>query len=286
MWAWSLGWEDPLEEGTATHSNILAWRIPWTEESGELQSIESQSVGHDWSDLAHTHQASRVKAKEKYWWVSRISWNKSRKNTFALWLSPAIFAIPESFPSFSGDAFWGLLGKCMHTWVHMHTYTQAYAPSSFLWDTPELTLSSRDGHGPRYKDFPLATRTGSGVSVRWIWISTIWSWILSPSISTLLHLKSLYGSTDFTGELLYLLTSSRILLFPNRGERAEEGRRARGSHTFAMSLLQPSTRGCSSRQLFLLPDLQIINPSMWPQSASGPCGFPTFCLVILEWSLN
>ena len=173
----------------------------------------------------------------------------------------------------------------LYTWVHIHTYTQAYAPSSFLWDKPELALSSRDGHGPRYKDFPLAMRTGSGVSVTWIWMSTIWSWILSPSISTLLHLKSL-ASMDFTGELLYLLTSSQILLFPNRGERAEEGRRARGSHTFGMSLLQPSTRCCSSWQHFLLPDLQIINPSMWPQSASGPCGFPTFCLVILEWSLN
>ena len=39
----SLGWEDPLEEGMATHSSILAWRIPWTEESGGLQSMGSQS---------------------------------------------------------------------------------------------------------------------------------------------------------------------------------------------------------------------------------------------------
>ena len=39
----SLGWEDSLEEGTATHSSILAWRIPWTEEPGGLQSIGSQS---------------------------------------------------------------------------------------------------------------------------------------------------------------------------------------------------------------------------------------------------
>ena len=38
-----LGWEDPLEEGMATHSSILAWRIPWTEEPGRLQSMESQS---------------------------------------------------------------------------------------------------------------------------------------------------------------------------------------------------------------------------------------------------
>ena len=38
-WVRSLGWEDPLEEGMATYSSILAWRIPWTEESGGLQSI-------------------------------------------------------------------------------------------------------------------------------------------------------------------------------------------------------------------------------------------------------
>ena len=43
----SLGWEDSLEEGMATHSSILAWRIPWTERPGGLQSIGSQRVGHD-----------------------------------------------------------------------------------------------------------------------------------------------------------------------------------------------------------------------------------------------
>ena len=42
-----LSWEDPLEEGMATHSSILAWRIPWTEEPGRLQSIGSQRVRHD-----------------------------------------------------------------------------------------------------------------------------------------------------------------------------------------------------------------------------------------------
>ena len=47
-WAWSLAWEDPLEEGMATHSSILAWRIPWTEEPGGLPSMGSQRVGHDW----------------------------------------------------------------------------------------------------------------------------------------------------------------------------------------------------------------------------------------------
>ena len=47
----SLGWEDLLEECMATHSCILAWRIPWTEEPGGLQSTGSQRVRHDWSDL-------------------------------------------------------------------------------------------------------------------------------------------------------------------------------------------------------------------------------------------
>ena len=43
----SLGWEDPLEEGMATHSSVLAWDIPWTEEPGRLQSLGLQRVGHD-----------------------------------------------------------------------------------------------------------------------------------------------------------------------------------------------------------------------------------------------
>ena len=57
-WVGSLGWEDTLEEGIATHSNILVWRIPQTEEPGGLQSIGSQK---SWTQLnqlsmqAHTH---------------------------------------------------------------------------------------------------------------------------------------------------------------------------------------------------------------------------------------
>ena len=46
-WVTSLGWEDPLEEGVTTHSSILAWRIPWTEKSGGIQSIGLQRVRHD-----------------------------------------------------------------------------------------------------------------------------------------------------------------------------------------------------------------------------------------------
>ena len=51
----SLGQEDPLVEGMATHSSILAWRIPWTEETGGLQSLGLQRVEHDWSDWECMH---------------------------------------------------------------------------------------------------------------------------------------------------------------------------------------------------------------------------------------
>ena len=46
-WVQSLGWEDPLEKEMATHSSILAWKTPWTEEPGRLQSMGLQRVGHD-----------------------------------------------------------------------------------------------------------------------------------------------------------------------------------------------------------------------------------------------
>ena len=46
-WVRSLGWKDPLEKEMAMHSSTITWKIPWTEEPGRLQSMESQRVGHD-----------------------------------------------------------------------------------------------------------------------------------------------------------------------------------------------------------------------------------------------
>ena len=66
MQARSLGWEDPLEEGMATHSNILAWRIPRTEEPGRLQSIGSHRFGHNWSDLAWNYF---IRSWKTNWWT-------------------------------------------------------------------------------------------------------------------------------------------------------------------------------------------------------------------------
>ena len=63
---WSLrylGGEDPLEKEMATQSNILAWRIPWTEEPGGLQSTGSQTVGHDWATSLSLSHTSKVMLK-------------------------------------------------------------------------------------------------------------------------------------------------------------------------------------------------------------------------------
>ena len=57
----SVGGEDALEEGMATRSSVLAWRTPWTEEPGGLQSIEPQRVRHDGSDLAHPQAITTVR---------------------------------------------------------------------------------------------------------------------------------------------------------------------------------------------------------------------------------
>ena len=55
----SLSWEDPLEKEMATHSSILVWEIPWTEQPGGLQSMGQQRVRHDWCDWAYSIQLSR-----------------------------------------------------------------------------------------------------------------------------------------------------------------------------------------------------------------------------------
>ena len=60
-WVWSLGQEDPLEEGMATHCSILAWRILWTEKPGGLQSTGPHKIRLDWAAVTAIVQRSRIK---------------------------------------------------------------------------------------------------------------------------------------------------------------------------------------------------------------------------------
>ena len=85
-WVLSLVWEDPLEKGMVTHSSILCWRIPWTEEPGSLQSIRLQRVGHGWatdtfSFTFHFQASTRRELKEKraemkaeWIWLELMCW--------------------------------------------------------------------------------------------------------------------------------------------------------------------------------------------------------------------
>ena len=72
-WVWSVGQEDPLEQEMATHSSILAWKIPQTEEPGRLQSMGSQRVGHDWvTEHACIAEYSTGHVTDSF--MSKISW--------------------------------------------------------------------------------------------------------------------------------------------------------------------------------------------------------------------
>ena len=76
-WVWSLGWGDSLQEGMATHSSTLVWKIPWTEAVAGLQSIESLRVGHNW--------VTKYSTAQKRWksLVSEclMSWPKTKTKT-------------------------------------------------------------------------------------------------------------------------------------------------------------------------------------------------------------
>ena len=86
-WIWSLGREDPLEKRRATHSSILAWRIPWTEEPGGLQSMGSQRVGRDWACTQNTklkHVGNCTRAEKAFVYASTpaetsLTWAKARR---------------------------------------------------------------------------------------------------------------------------------------------------------------------------------------------------------------
>ena len=106
-------WDDPLEEGKATHSSILAWRIPWTEEPGGLRSMGWQRVRHDWSDLAHTqpgilHNGSPGKLIHR---VTSSSYCITH-GAWALWsfVTQGIFSDPEISRFLSK--------KCVHAQSH------------------------------------------------------------------------------------------------------------------------------------------------------------------------
>ena len=152
---WSLGWEDPLEKGTATHSSILACRIPWTEEPGRLHFMGWQTVRHDWTTKhahththihAHTHTCYNslpgLLSISVYWFIlilpvgfpgGSVVKNSSAKQKMQVWslgqedplqkemATPLVFlpGKPHRPRSLAGYSPWG----CKESGTHLRDYT-------------------------------------------------------------------------------------------------------------------------------------------------------------------
>ena len=100
MWVLSLGGEDPLEEETATHSSILAWKIPWTEEPGGLQSMGSQRVGHDWA-TKHVFKSPYCLSSD-YLIKSKVLAPPSKTHHHLAW--PLFLVLPATIPHHKHDS--------------------------------------------------------------------------------------------------------------------------------------------------------------------------------------
>ena len=97
----SLSRKDPLEKERANHCSILAWRIPWTEEPGGLQSMSSQRVGHDWASIRASSVGSLVLIS-CYWWHMLLSYMST--------INPGLFQIPGlEYPGVSRECWQAFL---------------------------------------------------------------------------------------------------------------------------------------------------------------------------------
>ena len=83
---WSLGQEDTLEKGMAICSSILAWRIPWSEDLGRLQTMGLQRVGHDWEINTHTYTHTHTHEVQSSWWQGVCGERFSSE--FTTWILP------------------------------------------------------------------------------------------------------------------------------------------------------------------------------------------------------
>ena len=109
---WSLGQEDPLEEGMASHSSILPWRIPWTEEPGMLQSMGLQRAGHGWAtELKHIYASLVAQLIKNLYamletqfnsWIWKFPWRQDRLPTLVFLGFPGGSDV-EEFISNVGD---------------------------------------------------------------------------------------------------------------------------------------------------------------------------------------
>ena len=125
-WVWSLGQEDSLKKKMATHSSILAWKIPWTEEPDGLQSTGSQRVGHDWETSLHF-----TKSNDWYRVGKALGWWRQRLRHHTLWrLQGSIFSCLFEFWLAQVLVFWCL---CWHLYFGLLTSITGKEYLSAAW---------------------------------------------------------------------------------------------------------------------------------------------------------
>ena len=138
-WVRSLGWEDPLEKEMATHSNILSWKIPWTEEPGSLQSMgvtKSQTWLSDFTFTFHFHWS--------VWFTLRRVWEST--TSFAEWASWGrgkivcylfscvwLFAAPWTIYSPQGSSVCGILQARILEWIAILFFRGSSQPRDETW---------------------------------------------------------------------------------------------------------------------------------------------------------
>ena len=178
---WSLGQEDPLEKGMATHSSILAWRVPWTEEPGGLQPVGSQRVRHNWATNNFTFIGSYIFQVVKWQKInSEQLKKKKRKNLWAtgsssnslirhLERSPggghsnpqqySCLENPNGQRSLVDCSPWGCKESDMTEWLSatqdMHTYRHTYMHMEAYTPTHIYTHAYANAH--RHVEIPCKT---------------------------------------------------------------------------------------------------------------------------------
>ena len=198
-WVWSLGWEDPLEESMATHSSILAWRIPLSEEPGGLESTGWQRVGHGW---ATKHSTQRVSAVIPPSIRCRSSLFTKLPTFFPVVYRPlsswAVCPLPLALFSFLQTSP-VLPASCLHTCCLPFTPPLCMT-GSFLTSglSPHVIYSQRT-YMITLCRYPTPVRTISSAFIFFLPLGTIWKCLIYIFISLLSMSLLEYGSITIPG---------------------------------------------------------------------------------------
>ena len=134
MWVWSLGWEDPLEKERATHSSVLAWRIPQTEQPGGLQAMGSQRAGHN-----------RVCTADAWPWARQWLWHQLHLLWSKLWSTARRCSCSGSIGTLLTGRSPVTLGCLLRVCLQFRHLWQTEAPSLLVDRSLETELEIPEG---------------------------------------------------------------------------------------------------------------------------------------------